>query len=159
MQFEALRLDDETAPGVDAPSTAPRERRARAAVTPVPVVQPDDVEASSAEDGDAAPAPTVVRPCDAEDELQSVHRAEVALTRHDGASALKALETFYAECPTGVWHPRAWAVRVGALCLMGRVPEATSLTQWHRAEYGNSGSMGLARDICPLSVFGDDELP
>jgi hypothetical protein len=100
--------------------------------------------------------PALPRPdhCDPRVELKHVEAAEAALRNGEPDAALAQLEGYYRTCPTGEWHPRAWLIRTGSLCIAGRLQEAAALIDWYESEHpADDDLLWRARQWCPDSVL------
>jgi hypothetical protein len=100
--------------------------------------------------------PALPRPdhCDPQVELKHIEAAEAALRNGEPDAALAQLEGYYRTCPTGEWHPRAWLIRTGSLCIAGRLQEAAALIDWYESEHpADDDLLWRARQWCPDSVL------
>jgi hypothetical protein len=128
-------------------SASPATARARPTREAAPVQPRDESQAAAVEVAEVAPTPP---PLTVADEAQDIDpelvcdvdaegRFAVAAQAHLAAGraprALELLEAFTRRCPSGRWSQHTWAVRLGALCALGRAREAEQLRAWHREEY------------------------
>ncbi len=134
-----------TPPGVALPPARPRVHppRPRAALASTAVVVPP---ARPVEAPPAAPSSLGVA-----EEVRLVSAARGALRAHDGARALSALDEHQRRFPRGVLAQESSAVRVLALCEVGRVEEARALA---RRWLASAGSSPLAANL-QRSCAGD----
>lgn len=103
--------------------------------------------------------PTAVLPpeaparCERSTELLFLDAAEADLNRDQPVAALAWLDSYYKRCPSGAWDARAWLIRTGSLCALGRTAEAATLIEWYAAEHSDSSVLGRAEQWCPPSLF------
>jgi hypothetical protein len=135
------------APGVAAqaprpriPAPRPMAPRPRAPLASTAVVVPParPVEAPP------APSPSL----GVAEEVRLVSAARGALREHDGARALGALDEHQRRFPRGVLAQESSAVRVLALCEVGREDEARALARTWFASSGNSPLAANLRRSC-----------
>lgn len=133
-QPPALPAPSPVAPAasVEAPATrgASDPHLSRAREAPASREVPSDPEVAAE---DPAPplmdsaTPTAVLPpeaparCERSTELLFLDAAEADLNRDQPVAALAWLDSYYKRCPSGAWDARAWLIRTGSLCALGRM--------------------------------------
>jgi hypothetical protein len=87
-----------------------------------------------------------------EDELMAevalLRDAQAALRSHDGTRALSAVDAHARAFPHGTLTPERCAVRVFALCELGRVGEAEAAKASFLAEHPDSPEAERVRNAC-----------